>query len=407
MSYRAKQPTGVPRRSLACAALSIFLFAVSAGSSYGQTLYGSLTGNVTDSTGAAIPGAKVEALNKGTSLVKTDKTDERGVYLFNDLLPGTYKITISAPSFGSRVTEGAAISLNTVLRIDATLTVSQVVESVDVSASAVTLQTDRADINSQIQSTQIANLPLINSQGRNFQELYKVLPGFTPPVEAHSDSGNPQRSMVTQANGMPQSSNNTKLDGATISHPWLPRLVAYLPPVEAVETVNIVSNSFDAEQGMAGGAAMNVTIKSGTNSYHGGGWEFLTNSDLKARNYFYCLYSCTGDPNRAPKNVQNQFGAMFGGPIKKNKLFFFSDWERTERRQAASAFRTVPTAALRTGDFNGTGTTVYDPNTGTADGTGRTPFAGNVIPTEPHRPRRGLHDRTHPGAQPASRRLSQ
>src|SRR5260370_17736563 len=180
---------------------------------------------------------------------------------------------------------------------------------------------------------------------------------------------------------MTQSSKHTKVDGATISHPGLPRLVAYLPPVEAVEAVNIVSNSFDAEQGMAGGAAMNVTIKSGTNSYHGGGWEFLTNSDLKARNYFYCLYSCTGDPNRAPKNVQNQFGAMFGGPIKKNKLFFFSDWERTERRQAASAFRTVPTAALRGGDFNGTGTTVYDPNTGNVDGTGRTPFAVNVIPT--------------------------
>ena len=303
------------------------------------------------------------------------------MYLFSDLLPGTYKITISAPAFGSRVKEGAVISLNTVLRMDATLTVSQVVESINVSASVVTLQTDRADINNQIQSTQITNLPLINSQGRNFQELYKVLPGFTPPVEAHSDSGNPQRSMVTQANGMPQSSNNTKLDGATISHPWLPRLVAYLPPVEAVEAVNIVSNSFDAEQGMAGGAAMNVTIKSGTNSYHGAGWEFLTNSALKARNYFYCLYSCTGDPNRAPKNVQNQFGAMFGGPIKKNKLFFFSDWERTKRSQAASAFRTVPTAALRKGDFNGTGTTVYDPNTGAADGTGRTPFAGNLIPS--------------------------
>ena len=162
----------------------------------------------------------------------------------------------------------------------------------------------------------------------------------------------------------PQSSNNTKLDGATISHPWLPRLVAILPPVEAVETVNVVSNSFDAEQGMAGGAAMNVTIKSGTNKFHGAGWEFLTNSALKARNYFYCLYSCTGDPNRAPKNVQNQFGGMFGGPIKKNKLFFFADWERTTRRQAASALRTVPTAALRKGDFNGTGTTVYDPNTG-------------------------------------------
>ena len=136
-------------------------------------------------------------------------------------------------------------------------------ESVTVSACAVTLQTDRADINNVIRSSQITDLPLINSQGRNFQVLYKMLPGFTPPVEAHSDSGNPQRSMVTQANGMPQSSNNTKLDGATISHPWLPRIVAYVPPVEAVETVNIVSNSFDAEQGMAGGAAMNVTHQVG------------------------------------------------------------------------------------------------------------------------------------------------
>ena len=92
----------------------------------------------------------------------------------------------------------------------------------------------------------------MNSQGRNFQGLYKILPGFTPPGEVHSDSGNPQRSMATQANGMAQSNNNTRVDGATISHPWLPRIVAYVPPVEAVETVNVVTNSFDAEQGMAG-----------------------------------------------------------------------------------------------------------------------------------------------------------
>ena len=111
----------------------------------------------------------MEAVNKGTGLVKTDLTDERGAYLFSDLLPGTYKITISAPSFSSRVADGAVISLNTVLRLDATLSVSQLVESVNVSAAIVTLQTDRADINNQIQSTQITNLPLINSQGRNFQ----------------------------------------------------------------------------------------------------------------------------------------------------------------------------------------------------------------------------------------------
>src|SRR5205807_492460 len=101
---------------------------------------------------------------------------------------------------------------------------------------------------------------------------------------------------------------------------------------------------------------------------------------LKARNYFYCLYSCTGDPNHAPKNLNNQFGVMVGGPIKKNKLFYFSDWERTTRRQAASALRTVPTAALKAGDFNGTGTIVYDPATGNANGTARTPFPNNTVP---------------------------
>jgi len=361
-----------------CTGLAIF--AILSPAAHAQTLYGSLTGTITDSTGASVPNAKVEATNVGTGVAKQATTDERGTYLMSDLQPGTYKVTVSATSFSSRVQEGVVVELNTVRRLDAALSVSQVSETVLVEAGAVTLQTDRADVNNVIRSNQIVDLPLINSQGRNFQILYKVLPGFTPPVEAHSESGNPQRSMVTQANGMPQSSNNTKLDGATISHPWLPRLVAYLPPVEAVETVNIVSNSFDAEQGMAGGAAMNVSIKSGTNSFHGGGWEFLTNSVLKARNYFYCLYSCTGDPNRAPKNVQNQFGAMIGGPIKKNKLFFFADWERTTRRLAASAFRTVPTAAQRTGDFNGTGTTIYDPNTGSPDGSGRTPFPNNVIP---------------------------
>jgi hypothetical protein len=370
----------VDSRKSALFILALFFVLSICSPGYGQVLYGSLTGNVTDASGSAVPNAKVEALNIGTGVTKSVITNDRGAYLMSDLLPGTYTITVSAPAFTRRVVEGAIITGNVVLRVDAALQVSQVSESITVSAQSVTLQTDRADINNQVRSQQITDLPLINSQGRNFQALYKILPGFTPPAEAHSDAGNPQRSMVTQVNGMPQSSNATRLDGATISYPWLPRLVAYLPPVEAVEAVNLVSNSFDAEQGMAGGAAMNVTIKSGTNSFHGAGWEYHTNSAMKARNYFYCLYSCSGDPNHPPKNLNNQFGGMIGGPIKKNKLFFFADWERTTRRQAASAFRTVPTNALRSGDFTGTGTTIYDPTTGNPNGTGRTPFLNNQIP---------------------------
>lgn len=369
-------------RTLLRATTAILIGAGLSISAAAQTLYGSLTGNVRDSSDAVVPAAKVEVLNTGTGITKSVQTDDRGGYLFNDLQPGTYKVTFSAPAFSVRILEHVMVTQNTTLRLDATLQLSHVQESITVDASVIALQTDRADINDVIRSRQIADLPIINSQGRNFQALYKILPGFSPPGEVHSESGNPQRSMATQANGMPQSNNNTKLDGATISHPWLPRIVAYVPPVEAVETVNVVTNSFDAEQGMAGGAAMNVSIKSGTNEFHGAGWEFHNNSALKARNYFYCLYSCTGDPNRAPKDLQNQFGGMIGGPIVKNKLFFFTDWERTSRRRAVTAFRTVPTAAMRQGDFSATGATIYDPNTGNADGTGRTAFPRNIIPTD-------------------------
>lgn len=157
-------------------AIAIVAMTLLAGPASAQVLYGSLTGNVTDASGAAVPSVKVEALNTDTGTAKQGLTDERGTYLFSDLQPGTYKVTISAPAFATRVFEGAAITLNTVLRLDVSLSVSQVVESLVVNAGAVALQTDRADINNQIRSSQITDLPLINSQGRNFQILYKILP---------------------------------------------------------------------------------------------------------------------------------------------------------------------------------------------------------------------------------------
>lgn len=370
----------VSLRQRCCSAIAFAAFAILPFSLYSQTLYGSLTGNITDGSGAAVPNVKVEALNSSNGFTRQVTTDANGVFLFADLQPGQYRVTFSAPSFQTRIDEGINIESNNLRRLDAALQLGAVSQTITVDARPSALQTDRADINNQMTARQLTDLPLINSQGRNFQALLKVLPGFTPPVEAHSDAGNPQRSMVTQSNGMPQSGNNTKLDGATISYPWLPRLVAYVPPVEAIENVNVVSNSFDAEQGMAGGAAMNVAIRSGTNEFHGAAWEFHTNSQLKARNYFYCLYSCSGDPNQPPKNLNNQFGAKIGGPVLRNKLFFFGNWERTTRRQTASALRTIANNAVRGGNFAGTGTTVYDPATGNANGTGRSPFPNNAIP---------------------------
>ncbi|MFN0100829.1 MAG: TonB-dependent receptor domain-containing protein [Bryobacteraceae bacterium] len=340
---------------------------------FAQVLYGTLNGSVVDASNAAVPNAKIEAINTGTGVGRQITTDERGAFQFNDLQAGVYKVTTSAPSFGSVVQEGVTIVANTTLRIDARLQVAQVSESVTISASTLSLQTDRADVNNQITKTQVMNLPFSGAQGRNFQNLYKLLPGFSPPAELHSDAGNPQRSLGTNVNGASYSNNNTRLDGATVSYPWLPHIIAYVPPAEAIEAVNLVSNSFDAEQGMAGGSAINVSIKSGTNEFHGSGHWYHTNSKVQARNFFF-------NSPQLPKNLLNQFGGTIGGPIVKNKLFFFADWERTTRRRFASAFRTVPNASLRQGDFSATGTNIYDPSTGAANGAGRALFPNNRIP---------------------------
>ncbi len=355
--------------------LTLLLSAAAVGRAplHAQVLYGSLTGNVSDPTGAAIPAAKVQAINVATGVTREAETDERGSFQFNDLQAGRYRVTVTAASFGTLVQNEVPVEANTVRRLDARMQVAQVSETINVSASALSLQTDRADVNNSIDKSQVQNLPFAGNQGRNFQNLYRIIPGFSPPTELHSDAGNPQRSLGTNVNGASYSNNNTRLDGATVSYPWLPHIIAYVPPAEAIETVNLVSNSFDAEQGMAGGSAINVTIKSGTNEFHGSGHWYHTNSAVQARNFFFAA-------SQLPKNLLNQVGGTLGGPIRKNKLFFFANWERTTRRQFASAFRTVATPALRQGDFSGTGALIYDPTTGAANGMGRQLFPNSRIP---------------------------
>ena len=189
--------------------------------------------------------------------------------------------------------------------------------------------------------------------------------GFTPPRRQNSIVSTPQEGLVANVNGTTKSTNNTRIDGASNAHIWLPQHSAYMPPLEAIETVNVVTNSMDAEQGLAGGAAINVTMKSGTNGFHGVAFNYHQNSAIKARNVFFT-------EAKIPKYIQNQYGGTLGGPIVKNKLFFFGSHERTARRWNVSRFVTVPTADQREGNFAAYGTTLYDPLTGSADGSGRT-----------------------------------
>jgi hypothetical protein len=349
-----------------------------------QVLYGSLTGNVTDPSSAAVPGAKVTALNVDTGVTRQADTDARGAYLFNNLQLGTYRITIEAKGFQTTIVDQVGVKANEVRRVDFQARIAQATETVEVLANSAVLQTDKSDVHSEISAQQVVEIPYNGGEGKNFQSLLYLVPGAGIPAtrEANSEAGNPQRAQTLFMNGVSSTGNSTKLDGATVAYPWLPVNIAYVPPSEAIETVNITTNSFDAEQGAAGGAAVNVSIKAGTNQYHGVAFERNQNNEMTAVNYF----SHTSPLN---KNIFNQYGFAFGGPIwipklvhGKNKLFFFLDFQGTKRRQyAASTNLTLPNTAMRSGDFSATGVTIYDPLTGNADGTGRTPFANNTVPT--------------------------
>ena len=352
----------------------LLIFVLSPCIASAQVLYGSLTGNVTDPSGAAVPSARVDATNLATGSSRQATTDGHGGYVISDMQAGTYKVTFSAPSLASVVESGVPIVPNTIRRVDVQLQLASTGQSVSVAADAVGLQTDRADVNTQVTTQEIADLPLTGTNGtRNFESIFQTIPGFSPPTPSHSIASNPTEALAFNVNGSTYTGNNIKLDGASDIFPWLPEIAAYIPPSEAIETVSVVTNSFDAEQGFAAGSNINVIIKSGTNQFHGAAWEYNTNSALKARNFFY--YGATN-----PKNILNQFGLNPGGPIKKNKLFFFADWERTMQRQLVSVFQTVPTDPLRQGNFSGTGTLIYNPSTGTPTGTGRTPYPNNIIP---------------------------
>jgi len=330
-----------------------------------QVLYGTLTGNVTDSSGAAIPGAKVEALNTQTGVMNNATTDNAGIYRFNTLQPGTYKVTISMPKFASSVTDNVGVVVNNVKRIDASLKPASQAQEIVVTGEAPLLQTDKADVHTDISAAQVADLPTSGTQGRNFQSLLKVIPGAGIATETNSLGGNPQRAINTNVNGQSNQSVNTRIDGAQDAYPWLPANVAYVPPADAIQEVNVTTNSFDAEQGMAGGAAVNVQIKSGTNQFHGYGSWFHTDQNFAAHQWF-------DKPGAIkPRNNQNAFGGGIGGPIVKNKLFFFYDYERTTQRgKAGLNTRSLPTAAMLSGDFRNIpgNPIIYDPRTGTNTG---------------------------------------
>ena len=360
--------------AMLCAVLVLASLSPGAGA---QVLYGSLTGTVTDPTGAVVPGAQVKCSNVSTGVSAEATTDPAGIYRFASLLPGTYEVTITAMGFTTQQTPSVVINLNQIARVDAALQVAKAATSVTVTTAAPLLQTETANVQTEITTRQLQYLPIMGSQGANFQSVLRTIPGAGLTAETNSLAGNPQRAINTNVNGVSNQGVNTRIDGVQDAYPWLPANVAYVPPADAIDTVNVVTNSFTAEQGMAGGAAVNLQIKSGTNEFHGDAHAFHTDQNFAARNYFQT------DTTRFPhknRNNQNQFGGAIGGPILRNKLFFFGDYERTTQRQLAGPqTRTLPTSDMAKGIFTNLpgNPIIYDPATGDAHGNNKQQISCN------------------------------
>jgi hypothetical protein len=340
-----------------------------------QVLYGSISGSVLDASGAAVPGATVIFTNTGTGQVITLKTDDAGHYLRPDFQQGMYNMNVSVAGFKAYTKNGISISAGAVLREDVPLQVGASDESVVVSAQALGLQTDKADLHTELTATDLTDLPV--GHYRSFQSLINLVPGATPGVLANSLQTSPERSQDVNVNGVNTNNNDTRVDGLQSIYLWLPDHAAYIPPAESIQTVNMSTNNFDAESGMAGGIVTNVITKSGTNTWHGSAFAMNSNSAVAAKNFF-------NRGKQAFTNI-NIDGVTIGGPIKHDKIFFFQSWEGTRERQGTTAVMTVPTADQRAGNFSAYSSPLYDPQTGNADGTGRSRLSSggvnNVIPT--------------------------
>jgi len=357
---------------LALLAIAVVALLASAVPGDAQVLYGSIVGTVADTSGAAVPGATVTIVNEGTNLAREATTRSDGSYSFVNVLPGEYTIRVVLQGFKESVRQGVPVSANAVARIPVALEVGALTESVTVQSERTLLQTDSGAVQGELRSEEISELPLGNY--RNYQQLLNLVPGTTPAGFQNAITDTPARALTTNVNGTARNNNNTRLDGTTNVYIWLPHHAVYVAPADTVDTVNISTSSFDAEQGMAGGAAVSVLTKSGTNEFHGTGTFLFENDSLRARNW-----ANSGDKPETSRKIGS---VTLGGPIVKDKLFFFGGWEGHYTTSPSTRTGTVPTAAMRAGDFSAFGTTIYDPATGNPDGTGRTPFPGNVIPAD-------------------------
>jgi hypothetical protein len=345
----------------------------------GQAVNATLLGTVTDSSGAAVANVKVTITETNTGIGRTTQTNDSGNYVFPDLPPGTYTVTAEQPGFKRDSRAGVGVIVNTTGRVDLVLQPGSSSDTILVEAETPILQTERADTGRKLEEVLTENVPL--GTNRNFQNLLNIVPGTTRATFQHSQFFNASSSLQTEVNGQLREGNNYQIEGID-DNERTGLLQILIPPLEAIQTVDVSTSNFDAELGRASGAVTNVILRSGTNNYHGSAYEFVRNNYFNARNFF---------DKSVGHLAYNYFGGKIGGPIKRNKLFFFADYLKAFDHEANPNTITVPTMAFRAGDFtavkslpacqkNPTDCNIYNPFSGNPNGTGRQQIVATSSP---------------------------
>jgi len=352
---------------------------------------GSITGTVTDASGAVVSGAKVTLTNQGTGAALSNTTSSDGVYTFSPVRIGTYKLEVTAQGFQTTTHPDVTVNIGSSIALNFSLKPGSQTETIEVTAATPVLQNQDASVGQVVDQRSVNDLPL---NGRNFTFLAQLVQGVNSP---QSDTRGNAASGAFSANGFRPAQNNYMLDGIDNNSDTVDFLngtnFVVLPPVDAIQEFKVQTTNFSAEFGRSGAAVLNATLKQGSNEFHGDVWEFFRNDALDARDFFE--HNCNAGVCTPAKKAElrwNQFGGTIGGPVLKNKIFFFGDLQIWRLRQGQPQIGSVPTAAERNSGYtdfsdllqgNGKGV-IYDPATTRLVGSTwtRDPFPGNIIPAD-------------------------
>src|ERR1700678_394478 len=323
---------------------------------WGQGAYrAQLRGVVSDASGALVAHATVTIRDVGTNIVRSARTDDKGEYFFTELRPSTYAVKVEATGFRAVEKTGVVLAVDQESSLNFRMDMAGTSTTVNVTSTAPLLDTDNATLGTDISSEYVKELPLLN---RDFFGLMFLAAGVTEVAGSGTQDNYPSGTNFV-SNGQRNATAEVRLDGALISAPEQGEggntNVYYEPLIESVQEVTVQNNSFSAEFGNNGGTVVNMVLKSGTNAFHGSGWYFLQRSQLDARDFF------NPAPTPKPDSKRDQGGFSIGGPIRKDRTFFFVDFEKVRNNSAFSNLATVPTAAERNGDFSATNLNIYDP----------------------------------------------